>query len=112
MDDRKKPRLGTARKLLVPLYARAVENRTDHALLSDARAEDVVASVDYDFGRFVDLPSLTGALLRALLFDRWVIDFLSTRPDATVVEIDTGLSTRHERVEKVALVGSNSTCPA
>jgi hypothetical protein len=33
-DDRKKPRLGTVQEtLLIPLYARAVENRKEHALL-------------------------------------------------------------------------------
>ncbi|MBD0417857.1 class I SAM-dependent methyltransferase [Streptomyces sp. TRM S81-3] len=100
MDDRKKPRLGTVQEtLLIPLYARAVENRKEHALLRDARAEEIAASIDYDFKRFDDLPSLTGALLRTLLFDRWVADFLSAHPDATVVEIGTGLNTRHERVD-------------
>lgn len=65
MDDRKKPRLGTVQEiLLIPLYARAVENRKEHALLRDARAEEIVASIDYDFERFDGLPSLTGALLR------------------------------------------------
>jgi O-methyltransferase involved in polyketide biosynthesis len=38
-------------------------------------------------------------LPRALLFDRWVPDFLSAHPDTTVVEIGTGLNTRHERVD-------------
>ncbi|MEJ1202342.1 MULTISPECIES: class I SAM-dependent methyltransferase [unclassified Streptomyces] len=100
MDDRKKPRLGTVQEtLLIPLYARAVENRKEHALLRDPRAEEIVASIDYDFGRFDELPSLTGALLRTRLFDRWVNDFLSAHPDATVVEIGTGLNTRHERVD-------------
>jgi O-methyltransferase involved in polyketide biosynthesis len=98
--DRKKPHLGTVQEtLLIPLYARAVENRKEHALLRDARAEEIVASLDYDFGRFDELPSLTGALLRTLLFDRWVADFLSAHPDATVVEIGTGLNTRYERVD-------------
>ena len=65
MDDRKKPHLGTVQEtLLIPLYARAVENSKEHALLRDARAEEIVASIDYDFERFNDLPSLTGALLR------------------------------------------------
>jgi O-methyltransferase involved in polyketide biosynthesis len=98
--DREKPRLGTVQEtLLIPLYARAVENRKEQALLRDARAEEIVASLDYDFGRFDDLPSLTGALLRTLLFDRWVTDFLSEHPDGTVVEIGTGLNTRYERVD-------------
>lgn len=82
-----------------PLYARAVENSKEHALLRDGRAEEIVASIDYDFARFDDLPSLTGSLLRTLLFDRWVADFLSAHPDATVVEIGTGLNTPHERVD-------------
>ncbi|MEU8649641.1 class I SAM-dependent methyltransferase [Streptomyces sp. NPDC048737] len=74
------------------------ENREEHALLRDARAEEIVASIDYDFGRFGDLPSLTGALPRTLLFDWWVADSLSAHPDATVVAIGTGLNTRRERV--------------
>ncbi|MEU9731664.1 class I SAM-dependent methyltransferase [Streptomyces sp. NPDC048002] len=98
--DRNKPRLGTVQEtLLIPLYARAVENRKGDPLLRDARAEEIVASIDYDFGRFDGLPSLTGALLRTRLFDQWVADFLAAHPDATVVEIGTGLNTRYERVD-------------
>lgn len=68
---REKPLLGTVQEtLLIPLYARAVETRKEHALLRDPRAEEIVASIDYDFGRFDGLPGLTGALLRTLLFDR------------------------------------------
>ncbi|MGA5344163.1 hypothetical protein ACPCSQ_00400 [Streptomyces griseoincarnatus] len=36
---------------------------------------------------------------RAPLFDRWVPGFPSAHPDATGVEIGTGLDTRHERVD-------------
>ncbi|MFF0589262.1 hypothetical protein ACFYWD_25225 [Streptomyces sp. NPDC003781] len=65
MDDRKKPRLGTVQEtLLIPPYARAADYRKEHAPLRDALAEEIVASIDYDFGRFAVLPSLTGALLR------------------------------------------------
>ncbi|MER7899270.1 class I SAM-dependent methyltransferase [Streptomyces sp. NPDC096046] len=98
--DRMKPRLGTVQEtLLIPLYARAVENRRESPLLRDARAEEIVAAIDYDFARFDGLPSLTGAMLRTLLFDRWVADFLAAHPDGTVVEIGTGLNTRYERVD-------------
>ncbi|MCC9710816.1 class I SAM-dependent methyltransferase [Streptomyces sp. MNU76] len=98
--DRKQPRLGTVQEtLLIPLYARAMENRKEFPLLRDARAEEIVAGIDYDFARFDGLPSLTGAMLRTVLFDRWVADFLAAHPDATVVEIGTGLNTRYERLD-------------
>lgn len=98
--NREKPHLGTVQEtLLIPLYARAVENRKEQALLRDTHAEEIVASIDYDFGRFDELPSLTGALLRTRLFDRWVSEFLSAHPGGTVVEIGTGLNTRYERAD-------------
>ncbi|MEU5680129.1 class I SAM-dependent methyltransferase [Streptomyces rochei] len=98
--DRETPRLGTVQEtLLIPLYARAVENRKELPMLRDARAAEIVAALDYDFARFDGLPSLTGVLLRTVLFDRWVTDFLTAHPDGTVVEIGTGLNTRHERLD-------------
>ncbi|MGC5534059.1 class I SAM-dependent methyltransferase [Streptomyces sp. SR-10] len=98
--DREKPHLGRVQETrLIPLYARAVENRKEHALLRDTRAEEIVAAIDYDFGRFDELPSLTGSLLRTRLFDRWVAKFLSAHPGGTVVELGTGLNTRYERVD-------------
>ncbi|MGW0840723.1 class I SAM-dependent methyltransferase [Streptomyces sp. NPDC002787] len=93
-------RLGTIQEtLLIPLYGRAVENRRKDAALRDARAEEIVASIDYDFSRFDNLPSLVGAVLRTNLFDRWVTDFLAAHPAGTVVEIGTGLNTRCDRVD-------------
>ncbi|OKK03473.1 hypothetical protein AMK26_18440 [Streptomyces sp. CB03234] len=85
--------------LLIPLYGRAVENRKADAALRDARAEEIVASLPYDFARFDNLPSLVGTVLRTALFDRWVTDFLRSHPDGTVVELGTGLNTRFERVD-------------
>jgi O-methyltransferase involved in polyketide biosynthesis len=35
--------------LLIPQYGRAVDNRRPDAILRDARAEEIVASIDYDF---------------------------------------------------------------
>ncbi|MGW0776855.1 class I SAM-dependent methyltransferase [Streptomyces sp. NPDC002835] len=85
--------------LLIPLYGRAVETRKDHPVLRDAKAEEMVASIDYDFARFDDLPSLIGTVLRTALFDDWVRAFLSGNPSGTVVEIGTGLNTRFERAD-------------
>lgn len=100
MTDRQAVRLGTIQEtLLIPLYGRAVENRKEEPVLRDPRAEEIAAAVDYDFGRFDNLPSLQGTVLRSALFDHWVSDFLARYPTGTVVEIGTGLNTRHERVD-------------
>ncbi|WP_254711941.1 class I SAM-dependent methyltransferase [Streptomyces sp. TRM64462] len=92
--------LGTVQEtLLIPLYGRAVENRKEEAALRDPRAEEIAASLPYDFTRFENLPSLIGTVLRTALFDRWVGDFLEEHPSGTVVELGTGLNTRFERVD-------------
>ncbi|WP_409468168.1 hypothetical protein [Streptomyces sp. HC307] len=75
-------RLGTVQEtLLIPLYGRAVESRKKDAALRDARAEEIVASIDYDFARFDNGPSLIGTVLRTSLFDRWVADSLTELTD-------------------------------
>jgi O-methyltransferase involved in polyketide biosynthesis len=91
-------RLGTIQEtLLIPLYGRAMETRKQEAVLRDPVAEELVATIDYDFARFDGLPSLLSTVLRTSLFDRWVAHFLSEHPHGTVVEIRTGLNTRYER---------------
>ena len=40
-----------------------------------------------------------GCVLRGLLYDRWVGDFLKLHPGGTVVELGAGLSTRFERID-------------
>jgi O-methyltransferase involved in polyketide biosynthesis len=98
--DKRTPRLGEVQEtLLIPLYARAVETRKAHGLLSDPQAVEMVDSLDYDFSRFDGARSLLGVNLRTLLFDQWVREFLERHPSGTVVEIGTGLDTRFERLD-------------
>ncbi|MEU1280939.1 class I SAM-dependent methyltransferase [Streptomyces sp. NPDC005805] len=101
MADRKRtPELGEIQEtLLIPLYARAVETRKRHGMLSDPRAVEMVDSLDYDFSRFDGARSLLGSNVRTLLIDAWVAEFLGRHPDGTVVEIGTGLNTRFERLD-------------
>ncbi|MGN5380791.1 hypothetical protein ACQ4WX_37800 [Streptomyces lasalocidi] len=59
--------LGTVREaLLIPLGA-----ARSKPALRDPRAEEIVAAIDYNFARFDNLPSLTGAVLCTGLFDRY-----------------------------------------
>ncbi len=57
--------------LCIPLCARAVETARNRPCCG-TRAEEIAASIDYDFGRFDELPSLTGALPRThLMLSEW-----------------------------------------
>ncbi|RMI31534.1 class I SAM-dependent methyltransferase [Streptomyces triticirhizae] len=95
-----RPRLGVVQEtLLIPLYGRAVEHAGPDPALTDPRAVELVEAIDHDFARFDGLPSLTGAVLRTLLFDHWTRDFLDRHPTGTVVEVGTGLNTRFERTD-------------
>ncbi|MGW3957006.1 hypothetical protein ACWEKM_40355 [Streptomyces sp. NPDC004752] len=51
-------RLGRVQaSLLIPPYGRAAESHKGQAALRDARAEEIVASIGYDFARFDNCPA-------------------------------------------------------
>lgn len=85
--------------LLATLYARAVETGKKRGLLRDETAARMVARIDYDFTRFGRSPMLLGSVLRTLILDEWVREFLDANPGGTVVEIGAGLNTRFERLD-------------
>jgi O-methyltransferase involved in polyketide biosynthesis len=98
--DRHRVELGAIQEtLLIPLYGRAVETRKKRPIVSDPKAVEIVDSVDYDFGKLSAGRSLGGAVLRGMIFDHWVADFLSDHPHGTVVEIGAGLNTRFDRLD-------------
>ncbi|WP_040832860.1 class I SAM-dependent methyltransferase [Nocardia brevicatena] len=84
--------------LLIPLYGRALDARRGHSALGDTKAVELVDAIDYDFGKFRG-PSLAGSVLRASIFDGYVRAFLADHPEATVVDIGCGLSTRFHRLD-------------
>jgi len=89
--------------MLVPLYARAVETVRKRPLLSDPRAVEMVAAIDWDFERFGQRMRTAGCALRSAMFDEWVRRFVCRHPAGTVVEIGAGLNTRFERVDNGAV---------
>ncbi len=100
MASKQSIRLGAVPEtLLVPLYARAVENRRKHPILEDSKALGMVESIDWDFQRFNRRFTVIGCTLRSAMFDEWVKEFLRGHPEGTVVEIGSGLNTRFERLD-------------
>jgi len=84
---------------LVPLYARALDQRRRRPILDDPKAVEIVESIDWDFRRFGQRRRLVGCVLRSAIFDVLVRDFLERHPEGTVVEIGAGLNTRFERLD-------------
>lgn len=86
--------------LLVPLYYRALESHTQTPIVVDNKAVCVINQVEYDFSR-LKIPRKTCVTLcmRAKQFDRYVTEFLSTRPSGTVVQLGCGLDSRFDRVD-------------
>ena len=91
--------------LMIPLWCRAIETQRRGGVLRDPKAQEIVASLDYDFDRrFAAHRDLAfRACLRTVSIDRWAREFLRLHPGGTVVEIGTGLNTRFERIDNGAL---------
>ncbi len=101
LQERSSLALGpVARTLLIPLWARAAETRKRRPIVRDARALEICDRIDYDFGTFRHAyGTQLGCVLRGLLYDRWVADFISRNNGGTVVELGAGLGTRFERID-------------
>jgi len=86
--------------LLMPLWARAVENRRPNPLIIDHKAVAIVDDLDFDFDVFIQrrVPQ-ADYCIRATVLDRLVVEFLEKNPDGTVVEFGVGLDTRFDRLD-------------
>ena len=89
-----------AKTMMIPLWARAAETRKRRPLVRDIRALEICERIDFDFATFRrSYGTQVGCVLRGLLYDRWVGDFLARHPGGTVVQLGAGLSTRFERID-------------
>ena len=84
--------------LLITLYARALDYRSKHSILHDAKADEMVRSIDYDFDRLSGFGNGSVMVARAKQLDEWVREFLRSNPDAVVLNLGCGLDTRVSRI--------------
>ena len=67
--------------LFLTLYARALDNRGPHPILATLRADQIVRTVDYDFGQLrVKTNLILSVALRAKKLDQIASDFLPATP--------------------------------
>ncbi len=100
MAEHVKVQLGAVQEtLFIPLAARARETRKKRPMLRDPKAAEILASVEFDTGKYGRGSGGGVTVLRTAIFDYWVSGFLAEHPGGTVVEIGTGLNTRFDRVD-------------
>jgi O-methyltransferase involved in polyketide biosynthesis len=97
MPETTKVELGKVQQtLFFPLLARARETKSRRPLLRDHKAVEVVRAVDVATFR---TPMRFLVVIRTMILDWWVRQFLAQHPAGTVVELGTGLNTRFERTD-------------
>jgi len=92
---------GVQETLLMPLWGRAYETKKDNPLLIDKEAVRIIERIDYDFDRIAQKTNPLSRLSwisRSIYFDKKILDFLSSNPDGSIINIGCGLDTTYERV--------------
>jgi O-methyltransferase involved in polyketide biosynthesis len=85
--------------LWLTLCARALDNRSSRPILGDATADQIVRTLDYDYGQLhIDTNLMLNVALRAKKLDQVAAGFLARHPDAIGLDLGAGLDTRFERL--------------
>ena len=101
--------------LLLPLWGRAIETQKVDPLLIDNKAVEIIDQLDYDFSMFskkINEISKLGWVIRSLLIDKTVKQFIGRYPQATIVNIGCGFDTTFERVDNGSINWYDLDLPA
>lgn len=100
LSARRPPKLaGVPETLLIPLWARAVEQSHPEPLIVDPYAAGMVEQLDYDFSVFKEKRvAVENFCVRSRVIDELVTRILEQHPGTPVVEFGAGLDTRFQRV--------------
>ncbi|WP_432798868.1 class I SAM-dependent methyltransferase [Poriferisphaera sp. WC338] len=99
--DKEKVSLGTIQEtMIVPLWARAIEQQQEEPILRDRMSAAIMERLDYHIEPKGVMPYLQVRLsVRGRLLDDFVLEFLGEHPRGCVIEIGCGLSTRFHRID-------------
>lgn len=112
-NEKIKPKLnGTAETMLQCFYARAMHSRNPRNKFHDAKAEELIDKIDYDFSKAHNDSAMSGGIVaRSVVFDELVSGFIAKYPDCTVVNIACGLDTRAYRMDNGRITWYNLDLP-
>ena len=89
---------GEKATLLIPLYAKALDNRSKRPILHDKNADEIVKMIDFDFEKLRGFGNGNVIVVRAKQIDEWVEEFIKSSPNAVVLNLGCGLDTRVSRI--------------
>jgi len=113
MADREAGELGPVqRTLFFPLIARATVTARKRPPLRDPKAVEIVRALDFDAAAYKLTINTSYVVLRTMILDWWVSQFLDSHPNGTVVELGTRLNTRFERTDNGRNVRSSGSTRA
>ncbi len=76
------------------------------------KAEELIDRIDYDFSNAKKDTAMSGGIVvRSVVFDELVSDFIRKNPDCTVVNIACGLDTRFYRMDNGKITWYNLDLP-
>src|SRR5512138_3381705 len=84
--------------LLITLYAKAIDNRSKNPILYDAKADELVRRIDYDFTKLNSWGNDNLIVVRAKQYDDWIQEFIKGNPSSVVLNLGCGLDTRVMRI--------------
>jgi O-methyltransferase involved in polyketide biosynthesis len=90
--------------LLITLYAKAIDNRSRNPILHDAKADELVGMIDYDFTKLNSWGNDNLIVVRAKQYDDWIQEFIRSNPVCVVLNLGCGLDTRITRINPPATV--------
>lgn len=88
--------------MLIPLWGRATYSRKYPEILTDICAQEIIANLDYDFSPFARALGEYGGisyLVRARRFDETIKAYIADHPQATLINLGSGLDTTFSRVD-------------
>ena len=92
---------GVPETLMITLHARSIETQRANPIINDPKAVQITNNLDYDFGKFSRKGIIPlSCILRAKEIDRIVQNFITTHPNAIIVNLGAGLCSRFVRLDK------------
>lgn len=89
--------------LLITVYLRNLETQRKNGIIKDDKSVEIVNSINYNYVKydFQYASKLNQALIaiRTEIIDKFVENFISQYPNATIINLGTGLCTRFFRVD-------------